>query len=261
VERIGRANLQVRANADYKNGGALAPALMTTYFITICAHMQQSLFQRDEVAELMVATFLKYRDAGEFELHEYVVMPNHIHLLVSIEEQQQLSRVIQLVKGGFSHSLRDHGIAFRAVWQQRYHDRRVRDANEFAEFAHYIRQNPVRKGLVENAADYPFSSARVSGLKPLEINNSALDATLKGGSTSSSDDHANEKVRSTGHVAGDVTPKVRCTGHGATNAPLPGRATINDSDLKVRSTSFSEEHVNEKVRSRSESDSKCIAIF
>jgi putative transposase len=160
---------------------------MTTYFITICAHMQQNLFQREEVAELMVATFLKYRDAGEFELHEYVVMPNHVHLLLSIDDQQRLSRVIQLVKGGFSHSLHENDIVLRAVWEQRYYDRRVRDENEFAEFARYIRQNPVRKGLAEKAEDYPYSSAgkqiSVLGLKPLDLNKGAADANLKVRST------------------------------------------------------------------------------
>ncbi len=160
---------------------------MTTYFITVCAHMQQNLFQREEVAELMVATFLKYRDAGEFELHEYVVMPNHIHLLLSLNERQQLGRVIQLIKGGFSHSLRQSGIVFRAVWEQRYHDRHVRDANEFAEFSRYIRHNPARKHLVQNAQDYPYSSARrnasVPGLKPRATNERAPNASLKVRST------------------------------------------------------------------------------
>ena len=154
---------------------------MTTYFITMCAHMQQNLFQRDEVAEIMVATFRKYRDAGEFELHEYVVMPNHIHLLLSLNDHQRLSRVIQLIKGGFSHSLREHGIVFRAVWEQRYYDRQVRDANEFAEFSQYIWQNPVRKGLVENVEDYPYSSATkqsdVQGLKPLDLKGAVLTRT------------------------------------------------------------------------------------
>ncbi len=133
--------------------------------------MQQNLFQRDQVAELMVAAFFKYRDAGEFELHEYVVMPNHIHLLLSVDESQKLSRAIQLIKGGFSHSLRQNGIVFRAVWEQRYYDRRIRDENDLAEVCHYIRQNPVRKGLVERTEDYPYSSAArrtvVTGLKPL----------------------------------------------------------------------------------------------
>jgi len=160
---------------------------MTTYFITICAHMQQNLFQHAEVAELMVATFLKYRDAEEFELHEYVVMPNHIHSLLSLDGQQQLGRVVQLIKGGFSHSLRNKGIVFRELWQQRYYARRVRDANEFTAFSHYIRQNPVRKGLVDIAEDYPYSSAGQSiampGLKPLNINEGEWDANLKVRST------------------------------------------------------------------------------
>ncbi len=169
---------------------------MTTYFITICAHMQRNLFQRDEVAELMVATFVKYRNAGEFELHEYVVMPNHVHLLLSLNDQQQLGRAVQLIKGGFSHSLRKHGVAFPMVWQQRYYDRRVRDADEFAEFSRYIRQNPVRKGLAEVPEDYPHSSAgRLPGLKPLNVNEGGPDANLKVRSTVNGD--ANLKDGST----------------------------------------------------------------
>ena len=148
--------------------------------------MQQNLFQRDEVAELMVATLLKYRDAGEFELHEYVVMPNHVHLLFSLNDQQQLGRVIQLIKGGFSHALRGKGIVFRAVWEQRCHDRRVRDLKEFAEFSEYIRQNPVRRGLAGHPEEYPYSSAG-QGLKPPEINKSTLDANLKVRSTDPSE--------------------------------------------------------------------------
>jgi putative transposase len=168
---------------------------MTTYFITVCAHMQQNVFQRDEVAELMVATFQKYRDAGEYELHEYVVMPNHIHLLLSLKHEN-LGRVVQFIKGGFSHALHQHESAIGAVWQQRYYERRIRDDNEFAAIAEYIRQNPVRKGLVENAAEYPFSSAKVSGLKPLQKKQDG-DATLKGGSTSYCGMDATLKGRST----------------------------------------------------------------
>jgi len=106
---------------------------MATYFITICAYTHCNLFQRSEVAQLMAATLFNYRDAGEFELHEYVIMPDHIHVLLSLHDEQKLSRAIQLIKGGFSHTLGENGIMFREVWQQRYHDRRIRDDNEFAE--------------------------------------------------------------------------------------------------------------------------------
>jgi putative transposase len=230
---------------------------MTTYFITACAHMKQNLFQRDQVAELMVTTFFRYRDAGEFELHEYVVMPNHIHLLLSIKPDQELSRVMQVIKGGFSHSLRQHGIVFRAVWEQRYYDRRVRDANEFAEFTHYIRQNPVRKGLAERPEEYPYSAFGVSGLKPLEIKKGDIDANLKVRSTDfSQGGDANLKVRSTDFSqGGGANLKVRSTDFSqGGGANLKVRSTDSSqgggANLKVRSTDFSQGGgANLKVRS------------
>jgi len=130
-----------------------------TYFVTACAHMHRNLFQRREVAELMVATIFRYRDAGEFHLYEYVVMPDHIHLLLSLDDARPLSRAMQLIKGGFSHALRESGTCLQAVWQPRYHDRRVRDMDEHAQFVAYIRENPVRRGLVEDAGKYVYSSA------------------------------------------------------------------------------------------------------
>lgn len=153
-----------------------------TYFVTACAHMHQNLFQRKQTAELMVKTIFHYRDAGEFRVHEYVVMPDHIHLLISVDDPATLSRAVQLIKGGFSHALREAGIALRTVWQPRYYDRRVRDQGEYAEFAKYIPENPVRRKLVNDAAEYPYSSAAglerleqlLPGLKPLVEEEEAL---------------------------------------------------------------------------------------
>jgi putative transposase len=209
---------------------------MTTYFITICAHMHQNLFQRDEVAELMVATLLKYRDAGEFELHQYVVMPDHIHVLVSVPDSQPLSRIVQLIKGGFSHTLREQGTAMRAVWQSGYHDRRVRDENEFAEMVEYVRQNPVRRGLVQQAEEYRYSSAG-PGLKPLSFKKGDVNANLKVRSTVPSNANRNGgerlKVRSTvpsdANRNGGENLKVRST--------VPSNGNRNGGEkLKVRST-------------------------
>ena len=152
-----------------------------TYFVTACAHMHRNLFQRRETAELMVATVLRHRDAGEFFLHEYVVMPDHIHLLITPAAGSSISGAMQLIKGGFSHNLRESGINLSAVWQQRYQDRRVRDMDEYLHFARYIRENPVRKGLVNIASEYPYSSAAAvvqldehPGLKPLVHREDAL---------------------------------------------------------------------------------------
>ena len=178
---------------------------MTTYFITISAHKQRDLFQGDGVAELMVATFLKQRDAGEFELHEYVVLPNHVHLLLSIKGQQRLGQVIHLIKSGFSHSLRLKGTMLRAVWEEKYHYRRVRDDREFAEFVRYIRLNPVQKGLAERPEEYAYSSAaRVPAATLLVNERGYLDADPSAGSGQALKVSANGPSK-----AGDAKLKVR----------------------------------------------------
>jgi len=155
--------------------------------------MHSNLFQRCETAELMVATVIRYRDAGEFQIHEYVVMPDHIHLLLTPREGSSIARAMQLIKGGFSHELHQSESKLNAVWQQRYQERRVRDLNEYASFARYIRENPVRKGLASVASDYQYSSAAASvrldecpGLKP-QTHEGAVDADLKVGSTVTSE--------------------------------------------------------------------------
>jgi REP-associated tyrosine transposase len=130
-----------------------------TYFVTASAYMKQHLFQRQESAALLVSTIFKYRDAGEFLIHEFVVMPNHIHLLLSVDDDHAIGRAMQMVKGGFSHALREAALKSSAVWQPSYYEHRVRDIAEFQRMRAYIHQNPVRRGLAAAAPDYPFSSA------------------------------------------------------------------------------------------------------
>lgn len=134
--------------------------MMKTYFITASAYMHQNLFQRTETADLLLATIVRNRDKGEFSLHEFVIMPNHIHLLLTVDHDHAISRAVQLIKGGFSHALGQTGLKLKAVWQPSYYEHRVRDEVEYERMRHYIHENPVRRHLVSAAEDYPFSSAR-----------------------------------------------------------------------------------------------------
>src|SRR5271157_4549663 len=160
------------------------------YFITASAYMHQNLFQRQEVAELIIATIFRYRDAGEFLLHEFIVMPNHIHLLSSVDDDHAISRAMQLIKGGFSHAPRDASLKRTAVWQPSYYEHRVRDIDEYCRMRAYIHDNPVRRGLVATASKYPYTSARTAfrldevpeRLKP-EYKSSVFDAGLKARTT------------------------------------------------------------------------------
>ena len=133
--------------------------MMKTYFITASAYMHQNLFQRNETAELLLRTIFRYRDANEFLVHEFVIMPNHLHLLISLEDGHGVGRAMQLIKGGFSHAIGQTGSKLRAVWQPGYYEHRVRDTAEYSRICTYIHENPVRRNLVDAPEDYPFSSA------------------------------------------------------------------------------------------------------
>ena len=97
-------------------------------------------------------------DLRLYELHAYVVMANHIHLLITPN--------VELAK--LAHSLKRYtareanlilGIIGKPFWQDESYDRLVRDATEFQRIRRYIENNPVRAGLVAQPEDYRWSSA------------------------------------------------------------------------------------------------------
>jgi len=107
--------------------------------------------------ELLVDVLFHYRQQQRYLLHDFVHMPNHFHLLIT--PTVTLERAMLFVKGGFSfRAKRELGFTHE-IWQPSYYDRRVRDAEEFCAFREYIRQNPVKKGLVASASDYGYGSA------------------------------------------------------------------------------------------------------
>jgi|SRR5271168_2559764 len=128
-----------------------------TYFITAATFQKHSLFQSGRMADLFVQVLLGYRSQRKYLLHEFVLMPDHFHLLIT--PTLTLERSLQLIKGGFSfRATRELGFDGE-IWEKSYHDRRVRNWQEYCAFRQYIYLNPVKKGLVGIAEQYPYSSA------------------------------------------------------------------------------------------------------
>jgi len=130
----------------------------SAYFITASAFERQTLFQSQRMAELFVKVLFDYRDQKKYLLHEFVLMPNHFHLLIT--PTLSLERALQLIKGGFSYRVRKELGFGGEIWQKSFYDRRVRDVDDYFAYRHYIRQNPVKRGLANAAETYPYSSAR-----------------------------------------------------------------------------------------------------
>ncbi len=108
------------------------------------------------MARLFVEVLQHYRLQKKYLLHEFVVMPDHFHLLITPTET--LERALQLIKGGFSYRAKKELGFIREIWQPSYYDRRVRDIEEYRAFRQYIHMNPVKKRLVSGAAEYSYSS-------------------------------------------------------------------------------------------------------
>jgi len=127
------------------------------FFITTVTWQRTPLFRNQQRAELMMAVLGHYRDQKKYVLHEFVIMPDHLHLLLTPAADISLERAVQLIKGGFSYRL---GKAKRGlVWQESFTNHRIRDDDDYAHHAKYIRMNPVRARLVESPELYPYSSA------------------------------------------------------------------------------------------------------
>jgi len=106
----------------------------------------------------MVVDSIRYRHEREYELHGFVVMPNHVHLLVT--------PLVAVRK--FMHSLKRYtarrgneilGTTGQPFWQDESYDRLVRDEREFYRIADYIERNPVDAGLVREPELFPWSSS------------------------------------------------------------------------------------------------------
>jgi putative transposase len=131
----------------------------STYFITGSSFQKQSIFQTDRMADLFVEVLLGYRAQEKYLLHEFVLMTNHFHLLIT--PTLTLERALQLIKGGFSFRAKKELGFTGEIWEKSFHDRRVRDWEEYSAFRRYIHQNPVKKSLATSPEAYPYSSARV----------------------------------------------------------------------------------------------------
>ncbi len=130
----------------------------TTYFITADCWEKKRLLQSERMAILLIDVLYHYREQNKYLLHEFVVMPHHFHLLITPTDNT-LERTMQFIKGGFSFRAGKEFSMKAEIWQTSFHDRRVRDAEEYARFRDYIHGNPVKAGLAQSPEEWPYSSA------------------------------------------------------------------------------------------------------
>jgi putative transposase len=129
------------------------------FFITTVTFGRNPLFRAQRVALLFIETMYEYRRQGKLLLHEFVLMPDHLHLLITPSTKISLERCLQFLKGGFSFRCSKELAIKRGIWQPGFENHRVRDESDYQVHRAYIHMNPVRARLAEIPSDYAYSSA------------------------------------------------------------------------------------------------------
>jgi putative DNA methylase len=147
-------NLQIQVERDHISEREMN--------ITIEKYLDQGIgncyLRKTEIAEIVEENLLRF--AGQkYKLHAWVIMPNHIHLLLTPMEGYSLSEIVHSCKSYTSTKANRLLNRTGRFWFPEPFDRYIRDYEHFEKAFNYIERNPVKAGLCENQSDWRFSSA------------------------------------------------------------------------------------------------------
>jgi putative transposase len=127
-----------------------------TFFATTETSMGRRLLQSERNAELLIDVLRSLVADRKFELDDFVIMPDHLHLLLTVFDEMTIERAMQLIKGRFSHRL-SHELGYQGeVWQRGFTEAQVMNRESLEKHREYIAQNPVKAGMVASADEFPF---------------------------------------------------------------------------------------------------------
>ena len=133
-----------------------------SHFVTFCCHHRHPWFTTDASCRIFASALERVRRSYGLYVYGYVVMPEHVHLLLSEPQRDTLADAMKSLKQGVSRRLisGDSLASGRAehVWEKRYYDFNIRNRAQFVEKLRYIHRNPVKGGLCERPEHWPWSS-------------------------------------------------------------------------------------------------------
>jgi len=126
------------------------------FFATTKIAMSRRLLQSERNAGLFIDVLRSLVYEYRFKLLDFVIMPDQVHLLIEVREDMTIEKVMQLIKGRFSHRL-SHEMGYKGeVWQRGFTEVQVMNKEGVQGHRAYIAENPVRAGLAASAKEYPF---------------------------------------------------------------------------------------------------------
>jgi putative transposase len=128
------------------------------HFVTFSCYRRAALLGTAAAYSVFERKLEEVRQRYGFVVAGYVLMPEHVHLLVGEPRRSSLSVALQVLKQQISRKLKARGEV--PFWQRRYYDFNVWSEEKRVEKLRYMHRNPVKRGLVEKPEDWPWSSYR-----------------------------------------------------------------------------------------------------
>jgi putative transposase len=139
----------------------------TPFLITTVTQSREPFFVKPAAARMLIGEIDYARRELGFALLAFVVMPDHLHMLLVPSSNLALSVIVQTIKGRFARRWNLARHARGKVWQASYFESGVRTQAQLGRWISYIDLNPVEAGIAQDAALYPYSSA--GGALPVDI--------------------------------------------------------------------------------------------
>ena len=140
-----------------------------SHFLTFSCCRRQPNFTSPDIYDLFLECLDRMRTRFVMRIYGYVVMPEHVHLLVSEPEQGSLADALHYLKLSFTKRLNNGSSRTGPFWEKRYYDRNVRDEDEFKVKLRYLHRNPAARGLVKGPGDWKWSSFRHYSLREIGV--------------------------------------------------------------------------------------------
>jgi putative transposase len=128
------------------------------YALTFVTHARSPLFEDFKLGRIVVSEMRALHEQGMVDSLAFVVMPDHAHWLVTLD-QGKLASITQILKGRSARCINIKRQTTGPVWQPGYYDHTLRSDEDLRNQARYIVANPLRAGLVSSVSDYPLWDA------------------------------------------------------------------------------------------------------
>lgn len=137
-----------------------SPGPTGCYFITSASFERKRILDNEKAFRILSDSLTWMEQNRRWQWFAFICMPDHVHLVIQLDDKVTLARAMNSFKGFTGKMIKAELALDHLVWQNQYFDRLIRHEREFWARIWYCYENPVRKGLTDEAERYPFWRCR-----------------------------------------------------------------------------------------------------